>query len=614
MRFSTRTATTAVVCLLGLFHAPALKAAPATFKIAYWNIKSAKGAVALAGHPATFADTSNCTDPALPLNAWGIGLVQQELVAKIKNDPSVVALGLGEAWACGSDKNVLAALGWPARSDNRNGVAIVARYGFAGPAVWTQLDTSLAANPNDTMWVVRTPVCLDAACSAAITVFTAHWGGGGREYEIQARQTADFMAQLPPGEPHLMVGDLNVWEGTGTVCNQSPQNTALGAIRNAGYLDTWLTVNGSAEGYTGMANRAGCGVPMGYTWKRIDYAWYKNLAPVSMRRFGMRTPGDGSPSDHYGIIAEYAWPASTVDVTPPTASIVAPKANATVAGTVGVDVAAADDRALARVDLLVDGVVAGHAATSPYAVAWNTTTVTNGAHNLRARAYDLAGNSKDSALVTVTVDNAPPKPADVVLLDDRFNLLDRSIWPTGPFTSAPDTSIPVTVSSGILQTGPMKSLTGSHYNGISTGAYDLTNGGHGRVQLVQAPNTSTAAYAMFAAGVDGDNFYRFYECDGFLVAEKKLAGVKTALARVPYDATIQFLRIRYDAVLHDVLYETAPSVAGVPGTFTVLYRERWDDRVAPGAVRFELKGGTSSQVVSPGAASWDNLQIVRSGN
>jgi hypothetical protein len=614
MRFSTRIATTAVVCLLALFNAPALTATPATFKIAYWNIKSAKGAVALAGHPATFADTSNCTDPALPLNAWGIGLVQQELVAKIKNDPSVVALGLGEAWLCGSDKNVAAALGWPARSDNKNGVAIVARYGFAGPATWTQLDTSLASNPNDTMWVVRTPVCLDAACSAAITVFTAHWGGGGREYDIQARQTAAFMAQMPLGEPHLMVGDLNVWEGTGTVCTQNPQNTALGAIRNAGYLDTWLTVNGSAEGYTGMANRSGCGVPMGYTWKRIDYAWYKNLTPVSMKRFGMRTPGDGSPSDHYGIIAEYAWPASTVDVTPPTASIVAPQANATVAGTVGVDVAAADDRALARVDLLVDGTVAGHVATSPYTIAWNTTTVANGAHNLRARAYDLAGNSKDSTLVTVTVNNAPPKPADVVLVDDRFNLLDRSIWRSGPFTSAPDTSIPVTVSSGILQTGPMTSLAGSHYNGISTGAYDLTNGGHARVQLVQPPNTSTPAYAMFAAGVDVDNFYRFYECEGFLVAEKKLAGVKTALARVSYDATLQFLRIRYDAVLHEVLYETAPSVAGVPGTFTVLYRERWDDRVAPGAVRFELKGGTSTQVVSPGAASWDNLQIVRSGN
>ena len=614
MRFYTRTATTVVVCLLGLLSASTLKAAPATFKIAYWNIKSAKGSVALAGHPATFADTTNCTDPALPLNAWGVGLVQQELVAKIKNDPSVVALGLGEAWLCGSDKNVLAALGWPARSDNRNGVAIVARYGFAGPAAWTQLDTSLAPNPNDTMWVVRTPVCLDAACSATVTVFTAHWGGGGREYDIQARQSVDFMAQLPLGEPHVMVGDLNVWEGTGTVCGQTPHNTPFGAIRNAGYLDTWLTVNGSAEGYTGMANHAGCGVPMGYTWKRIDYAWYKNLVPVSMRRFGMRTPGDGSPSDHYGIIAEYAWPASTVDVTPPTASIVTPKANATVAGMVNVDVSAADDRALARVDLLVDGSVAGHAATSPYAIAWNTTTVTNGAHNLRARAYDLAGNSKDSALVTVTVNNAPATPADVVLVDDRFNQLDRAMWPSGPFTGGPDTAIPVTVSGGILHTGQLQSATGSHYNGVSTAAYDLTNGGHGRVQLVQAPNTSTPTYAMFSAGVDADNFYRFYECNGSLVAEKKLAGTKTTLVHVPYDATIQFLRIRYDAVLHDVVYETAPSVGGVPGKFAVVYRERWDDRVAPGALRFELKGGTSSQVVSPGAVSWDNVQIVRSGN
>ena len=48
---------------------------------------------------------------------------------------------------------------------------------------------------------------------------------------------------------------------------------------------------------------------------------------------------------------------------------------------------------------------------SPYSVTWNTTTATNGAHTLTARARDAAGNTTTSAPVTVNVANvtvAPP--------------------------------------------------------------------------------------------------------------------------------------------------------------------------------------------------------------
>ena len=286
----------------------------ANFKIAYWNIKSGKGQIALPGHPSTFADTTNCTNSALPLNAWGMKLVQQELLTSVAGDPEIVALGLAEAWTCATPEAVRAVLGWKATIPERNGVSIVARYGFAGPAQWTQLDTSLTANPSDTMWVVRTPVCVDAACAASIDIFTPHWGGSDSppEFDIQAQQTVDFMSTAPPLEPHVLVGDLNVFEGTVVVCSQTPQNTALTKLRTAGYVDAWPTVNGSAEGYTGMANRAGCGVPIGNTWKRIDYAWSKNLAPVSMTRFGVRPGGDETPSDHYGIIVEYPLPPTVV--------------------------------------------------------------------------------------------------------------------------------------------------------------------------------------------------------------------------------------------------------------------------------------------------------------
>jgi hypothetical protein len=298
MRFQAPCGLRGLVCafVLALHAAPALAATPANFKVAYWNIKSGKGQIALPGFPVTFANTSNCTDTSQPLNAWGVGFVQTQLAA-LNADPSVIALGLGEAWLCGSPSQVRAALGWASYVPDRNGVSIVARYGFAGPPVWKQLDTSMTATPTDTKWVVRTPVCLDAACTSSVVIFTAHWNWG----DLHAQETLDFLALEPPGEPHVLTGDLNVWEGTANVCSQSPNNTALGYLRAANYTDAWNYLHGAAEGYTGMTNRAGCGVPVGYTWKRIDYAWSKNVQPISMTRFGIVTPGEGAPSDHFGI-------------------------------------------------------------------------------------------------------------------------------------------------------------------------------------------------------------------------------------------------------------------------------------------------------------------------
>src|SRR5690606_39843187 len=45
----------------------------------------------------------------------------------------------------------------------------------------------------------------------------------------------------------------------------------------------------------------------------------------------------------------------------------------------------------------------------PYAIAWDSTKVADGVHTLQARAYDAAGNSANSASVSVTVANASSK-------------------------------------------------------------------------------------------------------------------------------------------------------------------------------------------------------------
>jgi membrane peptidoglycan carboxypeptidase len=62
---------------------------------------------------------------------------------------------------------------------------------------------------------------------------------------------------------------------------------------------------------------------------------------------------------------------------------------------------ASDAVGMQRVEWLVDGQVVGQNLVAPYSFTWNTQV---GQHTLIVRAYDLAGNTADSAPVTIFVD------------------------------------------------------------------------------------------------------------------------------------------------------------------------------------------------------------------
>jgi exonuclease III len=280
---------------------------PTSFKIAFYNIRSGKGSQPLKGHDAPFAEADNCTDRSKPINAWGAGVVQREL-SHLASDNGVIALGLAEAWNCAKPSAVRQVLGWNTATEERNGTALVARYGIKGSPHWLQLDTSKNTNPKDTAWVLGAAVCVEKDCRTTVDVYVAHWAGSGpsapETYDSQARDTIAMMSSSRG--PHVLVGDLNVFEGSSRVCSQNPNSTTLPFLRSAGYVDAWPRLHPGDDGFTGMTNRAGCGHPQGATWKRIDYAWSKGILPTAIDRFGVVPPGDAAPSDHYGITAEYA--------------------------------------------------------------------------------------------------------------------------------------------------------------------------------------------------------------------------------------------------------------------------------------------------------------------
>lgn len=94
------------------------------------------------------------------------------------------------------------------------------------------------------------------------------------------------------------------------------------------------------------------------------------------------------------------------DGSPPTVSVSSPGSGATVSGVVNIVASASDDVGVAGVQVLIDGLDFGAGMTAPpYTVSWDTATVTDGAHTVRARAWDAAGNVTLSGSTGVTVAN-----------------------------------------------------------------------------------------------------------------------------------------------------------------------------------------------------------------
>lgn len=236
-------------------------------------------------------------------------------------------------------------------------------------------------------------------------------------------------------------------------------------------------------------------------------------------------------------------------------------------------------------------------------------------------AVKVVGSPTDSDHLGVVATYAVPSTAsassETTLLHDGFETLDLARWPGQVITGTRDATVPVTVAAGRLRIGDLKEATGTHYNGISSGDYDLSTNGCASVQLATAPDPASTAFAMFAVVRDTNNYYRWYQSGGVLIGQQRIGGTKKTVVDLQYDPNLhQFLRIRRVANAatgtQDVVFETAPNNGGVPGTFTERYRDAWSSGVTPTSLKFELKAGTSVAETAPGSAYWDNFHAAAS--
>jgi hypothetical protein len=201
--------------------------------------------------------------------------------------------------------------------------------------------------------------------------------------------------------------------GTGTGSDTTPPKvTMTSPTSSLTYTATGssLTLQGTASDNVGVTqvtwvnSRGGSGTATGTSsWiaSAIALQLGSNVLTVTAR-------------DAAGNTATANLTVTLSDTTSPTVAVTAPVAGTTVMSTVVVSGSATDNVGVAGVQFKLDGANLGAVVTTPpYAVTWNTTTTTNGAHVLTAAARDATGNTATSAGITVTVANATPQAIDV---------------------------------------------------------------------------------------------------------------------------------------------------------------------------------------------------------
>jgi hypothetical protein len=201
--------------------------------------------------------------------------------------------------------------------------------------------------------------------------------------------------------------------GSGTASDTTPPTvTITSPTSSLTYTVTGssLTLQGTASDNIGVTqvtwvnSRGGGGTATGtssWTASAIALQLGSNVLTVTAR-------------DAAGNMATANLTVTQSDTTSPTVAVTAPVAGTTLTSTVVVSGSAVDNVGVVGVQFKLDGTNLGaEVTTPPYAVSWNTTTTTNGAHVLTAQARDAAGNTARSAGTTVTVANAPTQAIDV---------------------------------------------------------------------------------------------------------------------------------------------------------------------------------------------------------
>jgi hypothetical protein len=217
---------------------------------------------------------------------------------------------------------------------------------------------------------------------------------------------------------------------------------------------------------------------------------------------------------------------TSADSSPPSVTITAPAAGATLSGSVSVAASASDNVGVVGVQFKLDGNLLGPEITSsPYSMTWDTAPVANGTHTLTAVVRDAAGNQTTSAAVTVDVQNSAPPPQTFLF---GSQTVEQSVDQNA--AGLAEAFRMTSTTAGTVKTLRIFVATGSAATAVSVGLYTDANG-HPGTLLTQGMLTAPAAnawsdvavpsaaapagtYWIAVLGPSGDGVVKFRDASG----------------------------------------------------------------------------------------------------
>ena len=131
--------------------------------------------------------------------------------------------------------------------------------------------------------------------------------------------------------------------------------------------------------------------------------WYnernRTNGNIQHNNFGLLR-ADFSEKPAYVALKNHNNGLSVADILPPLVTITNPRNLSTVTGRTDISARAVDDRAVVKMEILIDGTVRATASAASMSYTWNTKKTFKGLHYIVVRAYDASNNV---GLSTVTV-------------------------------------------------------------------------------------------------------------------------------------------------------------------------------------------------------------------
>ncbi len=323
-------------------------------------------------------------------------------------------------------------------------------------------------------------------CRAKVNYVKNNGLGGVIIWELGA----GYQSTNPAGQRQLMLEAVkNAVNGSsgGQTPDTTPPTITLSSPSNGSTVSGTISLSANASDNVGVKNVIFKvdGSQTGSALTASPYSVSFNTTSIANGSHTITATASDAAGNTASATATVTVSNTVSDNIPPVVSITSPVNGSTVSGNITLSANATDNVGVKNVTFKIDGSQLGNVLTaSPYNVAFNTSTVTNGSHTFTATASDAAGNST-SATSTFTVSNTVATGGGSTSSSDLYVYLNNleSNWTntswnvTTNFTSSKIVCAGSSNSLNVIQNawGALRFLSGSWSSIININPADFNS-------------------------------------------------------------------------------------------------------------------------------------------